>query len=72
MTEESRVIALELNAAALMIAGQFPELAGQAVCSLAGDGADNHVSRIGDDLCARFPKAACAAGTATREATALA
>jgi len=72
MTEESRVIALEQNVAAQMIAGQFPELAGRPVRPLAGKGTDNHIFRIGDDLCARFPKAAWAAGTATREAMALA
>ncbi|MFN3910740.1 phosphotransferase [Hyphomonas sp.] len=62
---------LDPDAAARLIAVQFPELAGRAVRPLDAKGADNHIFRIGSDLCARFPKVAWAAATARREARAL-
>lgn len=54
-----------------LIMSQFPELAGRDICHEASKGTDNHIFRISDDLCARFPKAPWAAGTARRETAAL-
>ena len=71
MAEVLSTLALDLQAAARLISSQFPELAGQRICHRADKGTDNHIFRIGNDLCARFPKVPWAAGTATREAEAL-
>ncbi len=64
-------LAFDLQVANSLISGQFPELAGRRVRPLASKGTDNHIFRIGDDLCARFPKVPWAIDTARREATAL-
>jgi len=64
-------IALDPQAAIQLISDQFPDLAGRDIRHLATKGTDNHIFLIGDNLCARFPKVAWAAGTAAREATAL-
>jgi aminoglycoside phosphotransferase (APT) family kinase protein len=71
VTEAAPAVTLDLQAAVRLIAGQFPELAGTPVRHLAAQGTDNHIFRIGEDLCARFPKVAWASATATREAAAL-
>lgn len=57
--------------AARLIAEQFPELASKPIRHQAALGTDNHIFRIGDDLCARFPKVPWAAETARREVAAL-
>ena len=62
---------IDPETAVRLIAAQFPELAGRDVMPLGAKGTDNHIFRIGTDLCARFPKVAWAAGTAKREAAAL-
>lgn len=71
MVEGPSGMRLDSDAAARLIALQFPELAGRAVRPLDAKGTDNHIFRIGSDLCARFPKVAWAAATARREARAL-
>lgn len=71
MSEAAATIVLEPAAAGRLIAAQFPELAGEDVCLQAAKGTDNHIFRIGEHLCGRFPKAAWATGTARREAIAL-
>jgi len=62
---------MDAAAASRLIALQFPELANRPVTALRAKGTDNHILRIGDDLCARFPKAPWANETARREADAL-
>lgn len=64
-------VSLDPQSAVQLIADQFPELAGRTVLHLEMKGTDNHIFRIGDDLCARFPKVGWAVGTAAREAAAL-
>lgn len=71
MSEAASISWLSPAIAARLIADQFPELAEKKVLPLPEAGTDNLIFRIGDDLCARFPKAAWAAGTARREAAAL-
>lgn len=71
MAEPELATPLDTPAAARLISRQFPELRGQEVLRLAAKGTDNHIFRIGPDLCARFPKVAWASGTAAREAYAL-
>lgn len=65
------IAVLETSVVARLIAARFPELAGLPVRALSAKGTDNHIFRVGNDLCARFPKAAWAVGTAKREAAAL-
>lgn len=71
MTETASSIPLDPQAAEELIQRQFPELAGREICHLPTRGTDNHIFRIGDDLCARFPKVPWAVGTARRETGAL-
>ncbi len=71
MTDTASLIALDPQTAARLIYSQFPELAGEAIAPLAAKGTDNHIFRVGNELCARFPKVSGAAGTARREAAAL-
>lgn len=71
MAESAPAIDLDAETAARLIASRFPELAGEDIRPLAAKGTDNQIFRIGDDLCARFPKVAWAAATAKREAGAL-
>ena len=68
---DDTAVKLDEGRATRLIAARFPELAGEPVRALAAKGTDNHIFRIGNDLCARFPKVAWAAGTARREAAAL-
>jgi len=71
MSETASLTWLSPGIAARLITEQFPELSGKKVLPMPAAGTDNLIFRIGDDLCARFPKAAWAAGTARREAAAL-
>ncbi len=71
MTETASIITLDPDTAAQLIYRQFPELAGLAIRHQPAKGTDNHIFRIGQDLCARFPKVPWAAGTAKREVEAL-
>ncbi len=71
MSDASSIISLDPQLAEQLIQSQFPELAGKEICHQPSKGTDNHIFRIGDDLCARFPKAPWAAGTARRETVAL-
>jgi aminoglycoside phosphotransferase (APT) family kinase protein len=71
MTETASSIPLDPQAAEQLIQCQFPELAERGIYHQPSRGTDNHIFRIGDDLCARFPKALWAVGTARREAGAL-
>ncbi len=71
MSEAGAGTFLDASAAVRLISEQFPELSGRDIRQLTGKGTDNHIFRIGDDLCARFPKAPWAAQTAGREAAAL-
>lgn len=71
MTETASSIPLDPQAAEQLIQRQFPELAGRAICHQPTRGTDNHIFRIGDDLCARFPKVPWAVRTARRETGAL-
>ena len=64
-------VQLDEGRAARLIAARFPQLAGEPVRALTAKGTDNHIFRIGNDLCARFPKVAWAADTARREVAAL-
>lgn len=57
--------------AAALIRSQFPELAEEKIVYLAAAGTDNHIFRIGNNLCARFPKVSWAAQSARRETDAL-
>ena len=57
--------------AAELIIRQFPELSGQEMRPQPSLGTDNTLIRIGEGLCARFPKVAWAMGTAQREVGAL-
>jgi aminoglycoside phosphotransferase (APT) family kinase protein len=68
---DDAAVELDEGRAARLIAARFPELSGAPVRALAAKGTDNHIFRVGNDLCARFPKVAWAAGTARREAAAL-
>jgi aminoglycoside phosphotransferase (APT) family kinase protein len=68
---DEAVVQLDEGRAARLIAARFPQLAGEPVRALTAKGTDNHIFRIGNDLCARFPKVAWAAGTARREVAAL-
>ncbi|MBA4228147.1 MAG: phosphotransferase [Hyphomonas sp.] len=67
MTETTAPIPLDPQAAEQLIQRQFPELAGRDICHQPTRGTDNHIFRIGDDLCARFPKVPWAVRTARRE-----
>lgn len=71
MSETASLTWLSAGIAARLISQQFPELAAKKVLPMPEAGTDNFIFRIGDDLCARFPKAAWAAGTARREAAVL-
>lgn len=71
MTDTPSLTWLSAGIAARLISQQFPELAEKKVLPMAAAGTDNFIFRIGDDLCARFPKAAWAADTARREASVL-
>ncbi|MFN7165360.1 MAG: aminoglycoside phosphotransferase family protein [Hyphomonas sp.] len=71
MSDTPSLTWLSPGIAAGLILQQFPELAVKKVLPMAAVGTDNFIFRIGDDLCARFPKAAWAAGTARREVSAL-
>lgn len=71
MTEAASSIPLDPQAAEQLIQRQFPELAGRDICHQPTRGTDNHIFRIGDDLCARFPKVPWAVRTARRETGAL-
>ena len=71
MVETVAANPLNADIVARLITRQFPELAGKAVAHQAQKGTDNHIFRIGEDLCARFPKAPWASGTASREVLAL-
>lgn len=57
--------------AARLIQSQFPELSGEVLKPLPATGTDNNIFRIGNNLCARFPKVPWARGAATREALVL-
>lgn len=67
MTAAAPAVSITLDTAADLIARQFPELAGLEIRLQSSLGTDNTLVRIGGDLCARFPKAAWATGTARRE-----
>ncbi|ABI77566.1 phosphotransferase family protein [Hyphomonas neptunium ATCC 15444] len=71
MSEPAPLIPPDPQSARQLIASQFPGLAGRHICPEVSKGTDNHIVRIGDDLCARFPKAPWAVGTARRETRAL-
>lgn len=71
MTETTAPIPFDPQAAEQLIQRQFPELAGRDICHQRTRGTDNHIFRIGDDLCARFPKVPWAVRTARRETGAL-
>lgn len=71
MSEAGTGIVLDASTAVRLISEQFPELSGRDIRQLTAKGMDNFIFRIGDDLCARFPKAPWAAQTAVREAAAL-
>lgn len=71
MAEDSQISPPGFFAAAQLIVRQFPELSGRWISPLDTKGTDNQIVRIGDDLCARFPKVAWALDTARREALAL-
>lgn len=64
-------IPINPHTATQLIISRFPELAGREICHEASKGTDNQIFRIGDDLCARFPKVPWAAGSARRETGAL-
>ena len=68
---EAVSISLDPQAARQSIKDQFPELASRDIIYQASKGTDNHIFRIGDSLCARFPKSPWAASTAIRETSAL-
>lgn len=68
---EATPIPLDPHTATQLITSQFPELAGRDIHYEASKGTDNHIFRIGNELCARFPKVPWAAGTAIRETGAL-
>lgn len=71
MTETTAPIPLDPQTAEQLIQRQFPELAGRDIRHQPTQGTDNHIFRIGDDLCARFPKVPWAVRTARRETGAL-
>lgn len=71
MSEASDFSAPGAQIAASLIRAQFPELSDRELYFQPSLGTDNLIIRIGDDLCARFPKVAWAVGSARREATAL-
>lgn len=71
MAEGPELVSPAVFAAVRLIVGQFPELSGKWISHLDTKGTDNHIFRVGEDLCARFPKVAWAASTAKREAAAL-
>lgn len=68
MTAPAPAVSITLDTAADLISRQFPELAGLEIRLQSSLGTDNTLVRIGSGLCARFPKAAWATGTARREA----
>ncbi|PKP80622.1 MAG: phosphotransferase [Alphaproteobacteria bacterium HGW-Alphaproteobacteria-18] len=67
MSDASSIVSLDPQVAEQLIQRQFPELADRNICHQPSKGTDNHIFRIGDDLCARFPKVPWAVGTARRE-----
>lgn len=71
MSEAEASIVLDRSTAVRLILEQFPELSGRDIRPLTAKGTDNHIFRIGEYLCARFPRAPWAAQTAEREAAAL-
>ena len=71
MSDFASLTWLSSGIAARLISTQFPELAEKKILPMTGAGTDNLIFRIGDDLCARFPKVPWAADTARREALAL-
>lgn len=54
-----------------LIARQFPQWAHLPMARFESSGTDNHVFRLGADLCVRMPKAAWAADAVARECVAL-
>lgn len=61
-------VVVSLDQAARLVAGQFPEWAGQQVQPLAATGSDNVMIRLGADLLLRFPRVASSVETLEVEA----
>jgi aminoglycoside phosphotransferase (APT) family kinase protein len=51
-----------------LVAEQFPALAGLPICEVQSTGTVNAIYRIGDDVCARFPRVAAWEASLQREA----
>lgn len=71
MTDAVAAIDLDSALVSSLVSDQFPELSSLKIQHLKAQGTDNHLFRVGDNLCARFPKTPWAVDTASREAAAL-
>lgn len=63
--------AVDADTAKRLVSAQFPALAAFSIEPIESTGTDNHIFRIGEKLCLRFPKAPWAARSAEREVSVL-